>query len=665
MCHGNFSKVLYDQNMLSSEVQKYSDELNKLGINHEAIEHPELKTPPTVLGYLGLGMDGGVSTLVMKIDDRFVVLLRRDDCHIDFSRIRRLLGVKSVRIATPEEYKKVTGLSLGAARCYLPDFKTYVDKKVLEREYLIGGSGSFTVSFRYKTTDFGKLPGVEVVDVADVLEFNQPARGLVEAVKGKLIGSKVEYQLIPLPELPLDVGSHVKFHDIKTKEAVPTLIYKTERGTVAAQRRADTKVDDKKLKAILGVKRLSLVSEQELRALGAEPGAVPSTGMALPYYVDRRVMELDVLYGGGGDRKTALRIAPEDLVKINKAKVEDFAEIDFTVSEVKKRILTGDTPTGKLHLGHYVGTLENRVRLQNEFDTFIILADLHSFTTLSEYPDKVRDSTYQVALDNLAVGLDPKKVHIFIESQIPEIYGLAAIYSMLISHNRAMRNPTIKDEIKMKGLGDQYSMGFINYPMYQAADITCVGANLVPVGKDQLPHIEQTREIVDKFNQLYGPVLVKPEGLVGKVGKLVGTDGSPKMSKSLGNTIMLSDSPAVVKERVMNMFTDPTRIHQTDPGHVERNPLFMYHEAFNPDKAEVEEFKERYRKGTVGDVEVKEKLVKVLNSFLDPVRKRRTYYEEHPDEVMDILREGTKITRMEAQKTLEKVRVAMRMNYDF
>lgn len=331
----------------------------------------------------------------------------------------------------------------------------------------------------------------------------------------------------------------------------------------------------------------------------------------------------------------------------------------------KKRILTGDTPTGRLHLGHYIGTLENRVKLQDEYETFIILADLHAFTTLSAYPDRIQDATYQVALDNLAVGLDPEKIHMFVESQIPEIYELSAIFSMLVSHARALRNPTIKDEIVMKKLGETFSLGFVNYPVFQAADITCVGAHLVPVGVDQLAHIEQTREIVDKFNSLYGDILVKPEGLVGKVGKLVGTDGNPKMGKSLNNTIMLSASTEEVRQIVMSMYTDPNRIHATDPGRVEGNPVFIYHDLFNPNKEEVEDLKERYVVGKVGDVEVKEKLFKAIDTFLEPIRDRRRYYEAHQDEVMDILAEGTRVTRLEAQKTLDRVREAMKMGYGF
>lgn len=329
----------------------------------------------------------------------------------------------------------------------------------------------------------------------------------------------------------------------------------------------------------------------------------------------------------------------------------------------KKRILTGDTPTGKLHLGHYVGTLENRLKLQDTYETYIIIADLHAFTTLSEHPSHIRQYCIEVAIDNLSIGLDPKKVNIFIESQIPEIYELASIYSMLVSHARALRNPTVKDEIVAKGQSNTFSLGFINYPIYQAADITCVQADVVPVGKDQEAHLEQTREIVDKFNNLYGNTLKKPEIIIGKVGKLIGTDGSSKMSKSLNNTIMLSSTPDEVKQIVMNMYTDPNRIHATDKGIVENNPVFIYHDIFNPNKDEITDLKSRYRQGRVGDIEVKQKLNIAINNFLDPIREKRNYYEKNINLVMDIIAQGTKNTRIEAQKTLELVRNAIHLNF--
>jgi tryptophanyl-tRNA synthetase len=324
-----------------------------------------------------------------------------------------------------------------------------------------------------------------------------------------------------------------------------------------------------------------------------------------------------------------------------------------------KRVLTGDTPTGKLHLGHYVGTLENRVKLQNEYEMFILFADTHALTTLSETPKAVSESTKEVFLDNLAVGLDPKNVTFFAESAIPEIYELAAIFSMYVSHNRALRNPTIKDEIVSKALGDQFSLGFINYPIYQAADILCVKGQVVPVGKDQEAHLEQTREIARTLNKLTSSeIFPEPEAVIGRVGKLVGIDGNPKMGKSLNNAIFLSDSSESVEEKVMRMYTDPKRIHPTDPGTVEGNPIFIYLDAFaaEKDKTQVQNYKLQYEKGEVGDVEVKKFLVKILNDFLEPIRQRRSEFENQPELLKIILEEGNQKTRKEAAKTLDELK---------
>ncbi len=327
----------------------------------------------------------------------------------------------------------------------------------------------------------------------------------------------------------------------------------------------------------------------------------------------------------------------------------------------KKRILTGDNPTGKLHLGHFVGSLENRVKLQDEYYTFIIVADTHTLA----YPkytfdtQTVANSIFDVTCDNLAAGLDPNKVKFFTESAVPEIYEIASILSMLVTHARALRNPTLKEEIKVKDMGDNYSLGFVNFPIYQVADILCVNADLVPVGEDQVPHVELTREVARKFNSSYGEVFTEPEPLVGKVRRLVGLDGGAKMTKSLDNAIYLSDSTETIKKKIMSMYTDPNRLHPTDPGNVEGNPVFVYHDIFNTNTAEVAELKERYTKGTVGDVEVKEKLFKAVNAFLEPIRERRNKYSENRDIVYDILREGNKIVRQESQNTLQNMKEKM------
>lgn len=328
-----------------------------------------------------------------------------------------------------------------------------------------------------------------------------------------------------------------------------------------------------------------------------------------------------------------------------------------------KRILTGDNTTGKLHLGHFVGSLENRVKLQHDYETFIILADMHAlaYPKYVGQPDIVSQSVLDVLMDNLAVGLDPNKVTFFTESSIPEMYELSIIFSMIVSHARVMRNPTIKDEIRDKNLGENYSLGFINFPVLMATDILAVKSDLVPVGEDQIPHLELTQELARKFNSTYGETFKEVEYLIGRVPRLIGTDGNAKMTKSLDNCIYLGDSEEELKRRVMSMYTDPNRLRATDPGKVEGNPVFIYHDAFNPNKEEVAELKSRYTSGTVGDVEVKEKLFQVLNTFLTPIRDKRRYYETHTDEVKAILSEGSKKTRGIVTETLSEVKSKMHL----
>ncbi len=330
---------------------------------------------------------------------------------------------------------------------------------------------------------------------------------------------------------------------------------------------------------------------------------------------------------------------------------------------MEKRILTGDRPTGRLHLGHYVGSLQNRVRLQHEYDTFILIADVQALTDNFEHPEKLRENLFEVALDYLAVGLDPERVKIVVQSMVPELTELTIFFMNLVTVATLERNPTVKEEIKQRNFTRGVPVGFWSYPISQAADITIFKAHLVPVGEDQLPMIEQAREIVRRFNKLYGKVLIEPRAMLGEVARLPGTDGGAKMSKSLNNCIYLSDSTEQLRKRVMSMFTDPTRIHPTDPGHVEGNPVFTYHDVFNPNKAEIEELKERYRLGTVGDVEVKQKLFAALDNFLAPIRERRATFESKPEIVREIVLEGTRRARAVAQETMREVRAAMKIDY--
>ena len=332
---------------------------------------------------------------------------------------------------------------------------------------------------------------------------------------------------------------------------------------------------------------------------------------------------------------------------------------------MKKRILTGDRPTGRLHLGHYVGSLANRVKLQDEYEQFVLIADVQALTDNFADPSKVCDSIRGLVLDYVAAGIDPEKSTIVVQSKIPAIAELTIFYLNLVTLNRVLRNPTVKSEIDQKGFGESIPAGFAMYPVSQAADITAFGADLVPVGEDQLPMIEQTREIAHKFNSLYGETLKEPEALLGDFPRLVGLDGKAKMGKSLGNCIYLSDSEEEVNKKVRSMYTDPTRLKPTDPGHVEGNPVFIYHDAFNTNKEEVDDLKKRYIAGTVGDVEVKEKLAIAINKMLSPMRARMADLENNPGKIEEILRNGVKRGREVSEETLTQVKEAMKINYNF
>ncbi|MGM0499537.1 MAG: tryptophan--tRNA ligase [Bacillota bacterium] len=326
----------------------------------------------------------------------------------------------------------------------------------------------------------------------------------------------------------------------------------------------------------------------------------------------------------------------------------------------QKRILTGDRPTGKLHLGHYVGSLQNRVELQNEYDTFLIIADVQALTTNFEKPEQLSEDIRQVARDYLAAGIDPEKTTIFVQSLVPEIAELTIFYSMIVTVNQLRHNPTIKSEAEQYGYKEM-SYGFLGYPVSQAADITFCRANLVPVGEDQIPHIEQTRKIVRKFNNMYGEIFPEPEALISDFPRLMGLDGKNKMSKSLNNAIYLSDSKDQVAEKIMKAKTDPARIHKDDPGHPEVCTVFHYHEAFNTEESD--EIAEKCRAGTIGCVACKKRMAAKLNDFLAPMRERRKKYLENPELVDQILLKGTEKARKEAAKTMEKVREVMKIDY--
>jgi tryptophanyl-tRNA synthetase len=309
-----------------------------------------------------------------------------------------------------------------------------------------------------------------------------------------------------------------------------------------------------------------------------------------------------------------------------------------------------------------VGTLANRVRLQDEYECFFLLADYHILTTRLENLEEIEHNIREIVLDYLSVGIDPERSTIFLQSAVPQISELQLIFSMLVTVPRLQRVPTLKEVMKDLHIA-QPSAGLLNYPVLQAADILSVRGEIVPVGKDQASHLELTREIARRFNETFAPVFPEPATLIGEVGTLPGTDGRAKMSKSLGNVIYLSDDAEAVTHRVMRMYTDPRRIHPTDPGTVEGNPVFIYHEVFNADRAEVEDLKQRYRAGRVGDVEVKQRLARALNAFLAPIRERRAHYAARPAYIEEIIVEGSRRARAIAQETLDRARDAMKMSY--
>ena len=345
---------------------------------------------------------------------------------------------------------------------------------------------------------------------------------------------------------------------------------------------------------------------------------------------------------------------------------------------MKQIILTGDRPTGRLHVGHYVGSLKERVRLQNAniYDQiYIMIADAQALTDNAEHPAKVRQNILQVALDYLACGIDPEKSTIFIQSMIPELTELTFYYMNLVTVARVQRNPTVKAEIKQRNFEASIPVGFFCYPISQASDITAFGATAVPAGEDQEPMLEQCREIVRKFNEVYGETLVEPHIILPSNQaclRLPGIDGKAKMSKSLGNCIYLSDEPEEIKKKVMSMFTDPTHLRKEDPGHTEGNPVFIYLDAFSkpehfaeflPEYSGLEELKDHYRRGGIGDVKVKKFLNNVLQEELGPIRERRKAWEQRLPDVYEILKEGTKTARAVAAQTMADVRHAMRIDY--
>ena len=331
--------------------------------------------------------------------------------------------------------------------------------------------------------------------------------------------------------------------------------------------------------------------------------------------------------------------------------------------EKKDILVTGDRPTGNLHLGHYVGTLENRIKLQDQFDCFFLIADLHMLTTHNERVDELRLNIESLVIDWISVGLDPKNSCFYLQSLVPEINELTLLLSMICSVPRVQRIPTLKEKTSQLGDNENYSVGLLSYPILMSADILIFNAKKVPVGEDQLSHVELARELSRRFNSLYGYTITEPEPLISEFSRLVGIDGKSKMSKSLNNCIYLIDNQEEVNKKVMKMFTDPNRTSPDIPGKVEGNPVFIYHDIFNQNKAEVDEFKERYKKGKIGDVEVKKSLAKNINVFLEPIRERRSQLKKNRSEIFDIIIDGSTRARKLAKENIDRIKDSMKINF--
>lgn len=478
-----------------------------------------------------------------------------------------------------------------------------------------------------------------------------------EKVLQLLDSAQVKYKLIKLPvNISLDVEEHMKFHGRPMKYALATMIYSTEKGFVAVQRRGDTKVSSKKLRDFLGIKRLSLATKEELLRLGFEVGLVPPVGFDIPLYADSKMLEIDEIYCGAADNEYGMLTSPKELFKVSNPVICDVTEYERQYLD-HPRILSGITPSGsQLHIGNYFGAVAPQIALQDTHDTHYFVADLHALTTIHDR-DQLEKNITGVVLDYLSLGLDPAKCVFFRQSDVPEHSQLAVVLANYISYGQMKRMHAFKDKLQTGTNVDSINMGLFNYPILMAADILLYKPYGVPVGEDQRQHIELTRDIAESFNKTYKTnVFPLPEPLISKeVGRIVGTDGQRKMSKSLGNIIGIFEDEKIIEKQIMSSFTDPTRLKATDPGRVEGNPVFIYHDLMNDNKEEVEDLKARYRAGTVGDVEVKQKLVAAHKSKFAAARAKREDLEGNMDLVKKILAEGAEKARKFASLTLAEV----------
>ncbi len=487
---------------------------------------------------------------------------------------------------------------------------------------------------------------------------------LKDRIESILKKKGIEYRFIPLPEqLPMDIASHVKFHGIKLKNAMATILYKTEKGIIAAVKRADTQINLEKLKKVSGVNGLTFATPDDLHALGTEVGLVPYLGLDIPYFVDMRVLEIDKAYGIAGVKTVGMAMDAKDMCTANGGIVGDFTvfEKKVDISAGGFRFLSGIAPSGdgSLHIANYLGAVRQFVKLAKTNEAFLMVADLHALTTIQDKAT-LQKNTETLILNELALLGELKNITFFRQSDVPMHTELQSILNNVTPLGLLKRAHAYKDKLGKDVMEDDINVGLFSYPMLMAADILLYKPDLVPVGKDQKQHIEITRDIAGRFNRTFKKNIFKlPDPYIPEaVAVILGTDGKRKMSKTLGNIISIFEKEEVIQKQVNGTFTDPTRKHATDPGHIEGNMVFTYLEFFG-EKAEVDQMKDLYTKGQISDVEVKKYLFESLMKTFKKARARYADLAAHPEKVKKILKEGAVKARAVAGATIGEVREAV------
>ncbi len=657
--------------MIDQKVQEYSQQLKKLGIEHQILEHPQLISVEEVQKYLGYGMDDAGSVLVMKADEKYIAIMRRGDTKLDNEKVKKLLSITSLKMASEEEFEKITRAVVGAGPVYMPGINLYIDKKIFEKEYINAGSGSLLVTIRYKTKDLKKIPGIEVVDfTAEETEKTEIKKEVypkfgetVQALKEQ----NISYELIKHPSIKT-VEEGLAFLGIGPDQGVSSLIFETDKGLVAVLRRDDHQVDIEKVKSVLGVNRIRLCKPAEvLKITGCEVGYVSPYNPDFPIVMDQTILEKEIVYTGIGSPYYDLKISPRNLKVFTQAKAADV--IEEGVVRAKSRVFSGINPTGDgmLHIGNYLGAVKQFIEVAKSYECFLSVVDLHAMTMVQD-KTALQKNTEELIVNELALLGDLTNIHFFRQSDVPMHSELQCIINNVTPLGLIRRAHAYKDRLQKQVSEDEINMGLFCYPVLMAADILIYKTDLVPVGRDQKQHVEITRDIAQRFNKTYKKqvfhvpdVYIKEE-----VAVIMGTDGKRKMSKSLGNIISIFEDEAVIKKQVMGTYTDPTRIHADDPGHIEGNMVFTYLDFFGS-KEKVTELKELYKAGKVGDMEVKNYLFDSLMKYFAPSRERYLEYKNHPEKVKKILQEGAEKARIVASQTMEEVRevVGLTNQYSF